>query len=96
MHQDHHTEAMRFSASLGHPGVVAMMVAGFSIAVMLLVDHGPWSRAKMQPAHVAMYKTTGEAAGAAGALVLPTPPKSPIEPAQAGPKISPAVNPASP
>ena len=73
-----------------------MIVAGLTIAAMLLVDHGPWSKARVQPAHVAIYKTTGEAARAAGALVLPTEPKSPIEPKQPGPKTSRAVNPVTP
>ncbi|MBR0826283.1 hypothetical protein JQ596_12100 [Bradyrhizobium manausense] len=82
--------------ALHHPGVIALIVAGVTIAVMLLVDHGPWARAKVQPAHVAMYHTTGEAARAAGAAVIPTDPKSPIEPAQPGPKRSPTVNPVTP
>jgi hypothetical protein len=82
------------SNALRHPGVIALIVAGVTIAAMLIVDHGPWSRAKTQPAHVAMYATTGEAARAAGALVLPTNPKSPIEPQR--PKTSPTVNPVTP
>lgn len=80
--------------ALRHPGVIALIVAGLTIAAMLLVDHGPWSRAKVQPAQVAMYRTTGEAARAAGAVVLPTDPKPPIEPAR--PKTSPSVNPVTP
>ena len=83
-----------FKTAIRHPGMVALIVAGVTIAVMLLVDHGPWSRAKVQPAHVAMYHTTGEAARAAGATVLPTDPKSSVEPAR--PKTSPAVNPVTP
>ncbi|WP_027576173.1 hypothetical protein [Bradyrhizobium sp. WSM1743] len=83
-------------AALRHPGVIALVVAGVTIAAMLVVDHGPWSRAKTQPAHVAMYATTGEAARAAGAMVLPTKPKSPIEPVRPGPKTSPTVNPVQP
>jgi hypothetical protein len=83
-------------AALRHPGVIALIVAGLTIAAMLLVDHGPWSRAKVQPAHVAMYATTGEAARAVGAKVLPTEPKSPIEPARPGPKTSSTVNPVTP
>jgi len=50
----------------------------------------------VQPAHVAMYRTTGEAARAAGAIVLPTDPKSPVEPERPGPKTSPALNPVTP
>lgn len=87
---------MGLAAALRHPGVIALIVAGVTIAVMLLVDHGPRARAKAQPAHVAMYHTTGEAARAAGAVVLPTDPTSPIEPARAGPKMSPTVNPVTP
>ncbi|TQF35075.1 hypothetical protein UNPF46_26580 [Bradyrhizobium sp. UNPF46] len=88
--------ASSISTALRHPGVIALIVAGVTIAAMLIVDHGPWSRAKTQPAHVAMYATTGEAARAAGAEVLPTKPKSPIEPARPGPKTSPAINPVTP
>lgn len=82
------------STALRHPGVIALIVAAVTIAAMLIVDHGPWSRAKTQPAHVAMYATTGEAARAAGAEVLPTESKSPIEPKR--PKTSPTVNPVTP
>lgn len=89
-------DSMRMSATLRHPGVIALIVAGLTIAAMLLVDHGPWSRPKVQPAHVAMYKTTGEAARATGAAVLQTEPKSPVEPERAGPKMSPTVNPVMP
>ena len=88
--------ANSISSALRHPGVIALVVAGLTIAAMLVVDHGPWSRAKTQPAHVAMYATTGEAARAAGAKVLPTDPKSPIEPERPGPKTSPTVNPVTP
>lgn len=88
--------ATSMSSALRHPGVIALIVAGVTIAAMLIVDHGPWNRARTQPAHVAMYATTGEAARAAGAKVLPTQPKSPIEPERPGPKTSPTVNPVTP
>jgi hypothetical protein len=88
--------ANSMSSALRHPGVIALIVAGIAIAAMLIVDHGPWNRAKTQPAHVAMYATTGEAARAAGAAVLPTEPKSPIEPERPGPTTSPTVNPVTP
>ncbi len=94
MAQRRTAEVHGFKAAFRHPGMIALIVAGVTIAVMLLVDHGPWSRAKVQPAHVAMYHTTGEAARAVGAKVLPTDPKSPVEPAR--PKTSPAVNPVQP
>lgn len=90
------TDVMGIRTAVRHPGVIALIVAGLTIAAMLLVDHGPWSRAKPQPAHVAMYKTTGEAARAAGARVLPTEPKSSIEPKPPHPTTSPSVNPVTP
>ena len=79
-----------------HPALIALAVAVFGIAAMLLVDHGPWSKAKMQPAHVALYRTTGEAARAAGAAVLPTAPRLQIEPDAAAPKMSSQLNPVMP
>ncbi|OKO86614.1 hypothetical protein AC629_16200 [Bradyrhizobium sp. NAS80.1] len=88
--------ANSLSSALRHPGVIALIVAGLTIAAMLIVDHGPWSRAKTQPAHVAMYATTGEAAHAVGAKVLPTEPKSSIEPERPGPETSSTVNPVTP
>ncbi|WP_298879024.1 hypothetical protein [uncultured Bradyrhizobium sp.] len=88
--------ANSISIALRHPGVIAMIVAAATIAAMLLVDHGPWSRAKTEPARVAMYATTGEAARAVGAKVLPTEPKSPVEPERPGPKTSPTINPVQP
>lgn len=84
------------SSALRHPGVIALIVAAVTIAAMLIVDHGPWSRARAQPAHVANYATTGEAAHAVGAQVLPTEAKSAVEPDRPGPKTSPTVNPVTP
>lgn len=74
------------------PVVAAIAVAIFGVAAMLVVDHGPWNRPRVQPAEVATYKTTGEAARAAGATVTPTEPKPTIEPVTPGPK---PVNPAN-
>ena len=92
MKQDRIGKSIGLAEALRHPGVIALIVAGLAIAVLLLVE--PWGRARIQPAHIAMHRTTGEAARAAGAAVLPTQPKSPIEPAR--PKTSPAVNPVTP
>jgi hypothetical protein len=61
----------------------------FGVLAMLIVDHGPWSRPHVQTAEVATYKTTGEAARAAGASVTPTAPKAVIEPDVPGPKTQP-------
>ena len=76
-------------ASRRGPLTVAIAVAVCGVLAMLIVDHGPWSRPQVQTAEVATYKTTGEAAHAAGAMVTPTAPKAAIEPDPAGPKAQP-------
>jgi hypothetical protein len=76
-----------------HPVVVALAVAIFGTLAMLVVDHGPWSRPKVQTAEVASHQTTGEAARAAGAAVAPTAPRQALQPETPGPQ---PVQPASP
>lgn len=80
-----------------HEGVrpvwVALAVAGFGIAAMLVVDHGPWARPHPQDARIAYHRTTGEAARSAGAQVQPTQPKAAIEPEAPGPKQAEPPNP---
>jgi hypothetical protein len=78
------------------PVIATLAVAIFGVLAMLLVDHGPWSRPNVQTAEVANYKTTGEAARAVGAQVVPTAPKSEIEPAAPGPKPAQPANPQTP
>jgi len=78
---------------LGRPVVVAMAVAGFGVLAMLIVDHGPRSRPQAQTAEVANYRTTGEAARAAGATVTPTAPRPAFEPIAPGPKARAAGKP---
>ena len=78
------------------PVVAAMAVAGFGIAAMLIVDHGPWSHPQPQTAEIANYKTTGEAARAVGAAVTPTAPKPSLEPDAPGPKPAQPAKPVSP
>ena len=80
----------------GAPLLVAAAVAILGVLGMLMVDHGPWSTPKVQPAASANYSTTGEAARAAGAKVMPTEPKAPIEPAPPGPKPAQPANPIPP
>jgi hypothetical protein len=70
----------------GRPALIAIAVAAFGVLGMLLVDHGPWTRAQIQTAELANYKTTGEAARAAGATVTPTENKRGLEPVVPGPK----------
>jgi hypothetical protein len=71
---------------LGHPVVIAIAVAVFGVLAMLIVDHGPWTRPRVQTAEVANHKTTGDAVRAVGAKVTPTAPKSELEPAVPGPQ----------
>lgn len=77
----------------GVPLVVAAVVAILSVLGMLLVDHGPWSKPKVETAASASYSSTGEAARAAGARVMPTDPKPAIEPDPPGPKPAQPANP---
>jgi hypothetical protein len=63
---------------------------------MLIVDHGPWNRPKVQTAEVHMFTTTGEAARAVGATVTPTEPRSEVEPVAPGPKPAHPEQPANP
>ncbi|WP_420965181.1 hypothetical protein [Bradyrhizobium sp. B120] len=76
--------------------MIAALVAILGVLGMLMVDHGPWSKPKVQLAASANYSTTGEAARAAGAKVIPTEPKTPIEPDPPGPKPAQPANPSTP
>jgi hypothetical protein len=69
----------------GVPLLIAAAVAAAGVLGILVVDHGPWSRPQVQPAATANFSTTGEAARAAGATVMATEPKAPIEPVPPGP-----------
>ena len=77
----------------GAPLLVAAVVAILGVLGMLIVDHGPWSKPKVQPAATANYSTTGEAVRAAGARVIPSEPKPSIEPAPPGPRPAQPANP---
>jgi hypothetical protein len=75
------------------PVWVALAVAAFGIAAMLVVDHGPSARPHPQNPQVAIHQTTGEAARSAGAAVQATPPRAAIEPEPPGPKQADPPNP---
>jgi hypothetical protein len=75
------------------PVWVALAVAVFGILAMLVVDHGPWARPHAQDPRMAVYHTTGDAAHAVGADVVPTAPKSELEPDPLGPKRAEPPNP---
>src|SRR5258707_10584039 len=49
--------------------LAAITIAIFGVLGMLIVDHGPWNKPKLQTAAVANYTTTGDAARAVGATV---------------------------
>ena len=83
----------RSSRRGGVPLKIAIAVAVLGVLGMLIVDHGPWNKPKVQPAHMASYSTTGEAARAVGAKVLPTEPRLQVEPEPPMPK---PVHPANP
>ncbi|OCK54243.1 hypothetical protein [Bradyrhizobium sp. LMTR 3] len=70
----------------GAPLKVAIGVAILGMLGMLIVDHGPWNKPKVQHPTIANYSTTGEAARAAGAQVMPTEPKLEVEPEPPVPK----------
>jgi hypothetical protein len=80
----------------GVPLAVAIAIAILGVLGILIVDHGPWNKPKVQTAAVANYSTTGEAARAAGATVMPTEPKPRLEPDVPGPKPVHPANPATP
>jgi hypothetical protein len=62
------------------PAIVALTVSIFGVLAMFIVDHGPWSRPRVETAEVADHRTTGEAARSAGAAVQQTPPRTPLQP----------------
>jgi hypothetical protein len=78
----------------GTPLKVAIAIAVLGVLGMLIVAHGPWNKPKVQPAFMASYSSTGEAARAAGAKVMPTEPKLQVEPEPPVPKPVHPVNPA--
>jgi len=78
----------------GSPLKVAIAIAVLGVLGMLIVDHGPWNEPKVQPAFMASHSSTGEAARAAGAKVMPAEPKLQVEPEPPMPKPVHPVNPA--
>jgi hypothetical protein len=90
------TERVQSKWKIPRPLMVALAVAIFGVLGMLLVDHGPWNRPKLQTAEMIHYTTTGAAARAVGATVTPTAPKLELEPVPPGPKPAQPVNPPPP
>ena len=82
--------------SAGMPLAATIVIALLGVLGMLIVDHGPWNKPKVQTAATANYTTTGDAARAVGATVMPTEPKPQLEPVAPGPKPVYPANPATP
>jgi len=87
-----HSEVRHRSRTGGTPLMVAIAVAVLGVFGTVVVDYYLW-KPKVQPAVIANYNTTGEAARAAGAQVVPTDPRLQVEPDPAGPKPVHPVNP---
>ena len=96
MNRNHSGNTVRFGGMFRRPPVIALAFAIFGVLAMLIVEHGPWNRPKVQTGDIVNYTTTGDAARATGATVTPTAPKSLIEPVTPGPKPAQPVNPATP
>jgi hypothetical protein len=94
MQENHSKNEKSAKRMTRRPVVVALGVAAFGVLAMLIVDHGPWTRAQIQTAEVASHRTTREAARAVGATVTPTEPTSVtgLEPATPGPKPAEPAN----
>ena len=90
-----HSKEDRLSRTGGAPLMVAIAIAILGVLGILIVDYHLW-KPKAQPAVIASYNTTDEAARAAGARVVPTEPRLQVEPDPAGPKPVHPVNPARP
>jgi hypothetical protein len=74
------------------PVVIATAVAMIGLGGLLLVNHGPWSKPKIQNETMIQYGTTAASAAAVGATVSPTAPKPEREPSASGPKrVQPAI-----
>ena len=74
------------------PVIIATVVALMGLVGLLLVNHGPWNKLKVQNETMIQHGTTAGSAAAVGAAVTPTEQKPEIEPAVPGPKpVAPAI-----
>ena len=72
---------------------ISLAVALVCAGVLALLVRDRWNRPEVKTAEQAHYATTGQAAKAAGARVLPTDPKLAVEPAPVGPNPAQPANP---
>jgi hypothetical protein len=68
------------------PVAIAAAVAAFGLLALLLVNHGPWNRPRVQDHEAMPHENTAGAAQAAGATVTPAEPRLDVEPTPPGPK----------
>jgi hypothetical protein len=74
------------------PLIIAMTVAVMGLVGLLLVNHGPWNKPKVQNETMIQYGTMAESAAAVGAAITPTEKKPELEPVAPGPKpVAPAI-----
>lgn len=74
------------------PAAIAVAVAVLGMVALLLVDHGPWNKVKVQNETMIQYGNTAAAAAAAGATVTSRPAKPELEPVAPGPEpVQPAI-----
>jgi hypothetical protein len=93
---NNHSKESHATRRGGMPLAVAIAIAILGVLGMLIVDHGPWNKPHVKTAAVANTATTGDAARDAGATVMPTEQKRPLEPDVPGPKPVHPANPATP
>jgi len=79
-------------SSIG-PALIAAAIALVCIAALIMLVRDRWHPPEIKSADAARHSTTGQAARAAGATVLPTDPKLAIEPKPEGPKRAQPANP---
>jgi hypothetical protein len=72
---------------------ISFAVALVCVGVLVMLVRDRWHSPELKTAEEARSATTGQAAEAAGAHVLPTDPKLTVEPAPPGPKQAQPANP---
>jgi hypothetical protein len=68
------------------PVIIMIMIAVVCVAILVSLVRDRWQSPEIKSAAQARRSTTGQVARGAGAVVLPTDPKLPVEPKPAGPK----------
>ncbi len=76
-----------------HLAALSAAIALACIVVLTLQIRDRWHSPDIKPVAVAEHTTTGRAAHNAGAKIIPTDPKLPVEPAPDGPKQAQPANP---